>query len=216
MAATTVRKAAAPEVMDMKSLERENATIAEKLRVEETKAQLAAAREGMEREAAKLKEEKEKKEEHSAAPRFAGAAAGLGGSRWVPPHMRGGGGGAPTTIRPGGKLDVEDQELFPDLAAADKILEQKEKEQTPAFQVAKKTPVGGGATWASKPKVKPVAAPAAVEPEVKEEEATKDTEPAAPESAPAAATSALPSVTRKPLKKGKKKDLSTFKPKSAS
>ena len=49
-------------VLDYKSLAPKRGTgsdnIAEKLRLEETKAQLAAAREGMEREAQKLKEEK--------------------------------------------------------------------------------------------------------------------------------------------------------------
>jgi len=220
--------------------------IAEKLRVEETKAALAAAREGMEREAAKIKEEKLKKEQEaadkaagvatttassSATPRFGAAAAGgMGGAggKWVPPHMRGGsaGGGTMGSLRSrmmgggGGKLDVADEELFPDLASADKILEQKEAESK---KKTKPITVTTGATWASKMAAKKkereaAAAPVQVEekkpapapvpaPKVEEKPAPAPAAAAAPAPAPEAAK-----VTKKVVTKKKKKDLSTFKP----
>jgi len=226
-------------VLDMKSLDTKRGgqnNIKEKLRVEETRAQLAAAREGMERQAAKLKEEQEKKEQvkkEAAMGRFPGASAslaaggGLGGTggKWVPPHMRGGGGtsvGLSSVRMGGGKLDVQDEELFPDLSAAGKILEQKEKDLQPVYKVAKKTPVGGGATWASRPQLKltpkteaPAPAPApSSKPDAKppavgsvQESEAKPSPTAATSSKTAAATT----PTVKPTKK-KKKDLSTFKP----
>lgn len=245
---------ATDHVLDVKTLDSNRGgetNIAEKLRVEETKAQLAAAREGMEREAAKVKEEKEKKEqakkekeEAAAKSRFPGASASMGGGggglsgtggKWVPPHMRGGGGGMGSSpglapIRMGAgwgagsqKLDVADDELFPDLAAAGKILEKKEKEQQPVFKVPKKTPVGGGATWASKPKIS-VSAPAPAAPAAKPEptppssqppsqESSKAAAPASAAAAPAPAKETTTPAVRKTTKK-KKKDLSTFKPKA--
>ena len=197
--------------------------IAEKLRVEETKAQLAAARIGMEREAQKLKEEreqKEKKKEEANKSRFGAAAAGMGGSggKWVPSRLRSGtaGGGALPRMRMGaaaggfGKVDTADEELFPDLAAADKILEKKEQANQPHFKPPKKTPVGGGASWATKMAKK---APAAKAPVEKEPEAKPEPAPV-PSPAPAPApVAAAPKIVKKATKK-KKKDLSTFKPSS--
>jgi len=235
---TTGGAAQVGEVLNMKPIDTkrtESDNIAEKLRVEETRAQLAAAREGMEREAAKLKEEQEKKEqekkekEAAASGRFGAAAASLGsagagtGGKWVPRHLRGGGMGAgPGMSRGWGagmgmgtqKLDVQDEELFPDLAAADKILEQKEKEQQPVFKVPKKTPVGGGASWASK-----MSPPKKEKTTEKTESAPEPVKEEAPAPAPAAATTTTtttttPSPTKIAPKKKKKKDLSTFKPKS--
>jgi hypothetical protein len=146
-------------LLDMKSFDPKGTdpdNIAEKLRVEETKAQLAAAREGMEREAAKLKEERERKDQAKIEAEKARTATSIGGSsrRWVAPHLRANAASSITRPRMGGsvqKLDVQDEELFPDLASADKILEKKEREKGPVMKAAKKTPVGGGATWASKP-----------------------------------------------------------------
>ena len=221
------------ELLDMKALDlksNEQDDIQEKLRVEENKAKLAAAREGMEKEAQRLKEEKEKKESgaEKVAPRFAGAAAGMGmgGGKWVPPHMRGGGGMAPSRL-PGAsgsqKLDTQDEQLFPDLATADAIAEQQKK-TTAAYMAPKKTPVGGGATWGSRPKLnlqtkkktetQPQEAAAEPAKEVtseppKEPDSEPETKPAepAPEVPAPAATAKAPI---KPKKK-KKKDLSTFK-----
>lgn len=187
--------------------------IASKLRVQETKAQLAAAREGMEREALKLKEEREKKEK---AKEEASKSTGGGLAKWIAPSLRRqmGTSGDPSRPRMGGKLNVEDEELFPDLAAAGKILEQKEKESQPLFKPAKKTPVGGGATWASKSTKKDE--PAAAE-EIKEEKAPEsEAEPTAEAESEAGEAPSNPTIpaVKKPVIKKKKKDLSTFNPSS--
>eukprot|EP00539_Tryblionella_compressa_P007376 CAMPEP_0178762116 /NCGR_PEP_ID=MMETSP0744-20121128/16367_1 /TAXON_ID=913974 /ORGANISM="Nitzschia punctata, Strain CCMP561" /LENGTH=346 /DNA_ID=CAMNT_0020416765 /DNA_START=214 /DNA_END=1254 /DNA_ORIENTATION=+ len=264
LAAATVRKGtavAAPagvtskdwaemKALDFKTTGNEQDDIAEKLRVEETRAQLAAAREGMEREAQRIKEEKEKKEQEAkekTASRFGAAAAGLSssaagtGGKWVPSRLRAG--GLSASERFGGvggstKLDTEDEELFPDLAAAEAIIE-KQKQEQPAFKAPKKTPVGGGATWGSRPKLnlKPKSDPAKKQEEqtnatVETKEAreapkeevkvaaetaseAKETTPAAPagEAAPAAAptsTAAAPTAAPIKPKKKKKKDINTF------
>ncbi|GAX14517.1 hypothetical protein FisN_11Hh020 [Fistulifera solaris] len=184
--------------------------IASKLRVEETKAQLAAAREGMEREALKLKEEREKKEK---AKEEASNAVGGGPAKWVAPSLRRQMGAAGDSSRPriGGKLNVEDEELFPDLAAAGKILEQKEKESQPLFKPAKKTPVGGGASWASKSTK--AAEPAVVEESTEEKITGPEPAESEPEVVEAPSQATIP-VVKKPVVKKKKKDLSTFKPSS--
>lgn len=219
MASSTGRKAAVAatsnaELLDMKALDlksNEQDDIAEKMRIEETRAKLAAAKEGMEKEALRLKEEKEKKSQEATTtkqPRFGAAAAGLAatGGKWVPRHMRSGGGLAPTRLGAMGgdsqKLDTQDETLFPDLAVADAILEQKKDK--PAYSIVKKTPVGGGASWGSRPKIKP--SPKKEEP--KPEEPKK--EESAPAPAPAPVEAAKPKAPIKPKKK-KKKDLSTFK-----
>ena len=228
--------AAGTEILDMKALDlkrSEQGNIQEKLRLEENKAKLAAAREGMEKEAQRIKDEKAKKGQDNtdAKPRFGAAAAGLagsgGGGKWLPPHMRAG--AAPSLssrLGMGGsatqKLDTEDENLFPDLAAADAILE-KQKSQGPAYKAPKKTPVGGGATWGSKLTKK-----AQVTPSQQPEQASKESgesKPAelkeatpvapAPETAPSAPAGAA-AAAKAPIKpkKKKKKDLSTFNPSS--
>jgi hypothetical protein len=230
LAASLTRKGAVTatsnttELLDMKASRSEQGNIAEKLRVEETKAKLKAAKEGMEKEAQRLKEEKEKKESgkqeassgnKSGNPRFGAAAVGMaGGKSWVPPHMRSGGGmmAARMGMGPIGtstKVDTQDENLFPDLKAADAIMEQK-KAQQPAFKAPKKTPVGGGATWGSRPKI-------ALAPPKKVEEPPKPAEPepepeVQPEEPKPAASAAAPAAAPIKPKKKKKKDLSTFKP----
>lgn len=149
------------DLLDMKSLDlkgNEEEQIAEKLRIEDNRAALARAKEGMEREAQRIKEEKQKKEQAADAAsssRFGAAGASVGGStggKWVPSHRLRDGAGASRWGAVGGggsqKLDTDDQELFPDLAAADAILEKQKQDQV-AYQPPKKTPVGGGASWAS-------------------------------------------------------------------
>mmetsp|Transcript_62887 Transcript_62887/g.153116 ORF Transcript_62887/g.153116 Transcript_62887/m.153116 type:complete len:359 (+) Transcript_62887:151-1227(+) len=244
------------DLLDMKSLDlkgNEEEQIAEKLRIEENKNKLAAAREGMEREAQRIKEEKEKKEQEAAdkaSNRFGAAAAsvgGPGGSKWVPSRLRDGGASRWGSAASGGfgggsqKVDTEDQELFPDLAAADAMLEKQKQDQV-AYQPPKKTPVGGGASWASsaakptsrpklnlKPKAKTAEeesttattdnAPAALEPASEPSEAAPAPAANSPAPAPAADTAPAASTTAastaapapiKPIKKKKKKDLSTF------
>jgi hypothetical protein len=240
LAAATTRKVAVPtsataELLEMKNLDlkrSEQGDIAEKLRVEETKAQLAAAKAGMEKEAQRLKEEKEMKKQGgfqevvtNNKPRFGAAAAGMaGGSKWLPPHMRAGGSGLSMPSRFAGasqKVDTQDENLFPDLAAASAILEQQK--QQPAYKAPKKTPVGGGATWGNRPKLnlasKKVETEKPAVPEPKPEAKPEETKPA--ESEPADKATAEPAKAAEPVaapaaapikpKKKKKKDLSTFK-----
>lgn len=146
---------------DMKSLaERKGPdNIAEKLKMEETKAQLAAAREGMERQAAHAKAERERKEQEARDKEAAkGATASSnnagGGGIWVSARMRAAQQHNLPKVRMGPaagtqqNLDTSNEELFPDLGVADKILEQKSVQKP---RVGKKTPVGGGASWATKP-----------------------------------------------------------------
>ena len=196
--------------------------IAERMRIEETRAQLAAARQGMERQAAAAAQEKAQKEK--AAAEKAAAAATTTGGRWVAPHMRN---NMPSRL-PGAKLDTASEELFPDLQQAAK---QQTKKTAPVVKIPKKTPVGGGATWASKPKIAkasssssntPAAAPKKKEEKQEEKPFAEEPKPvqqkqeqeppkAAQEAPAAAALPAVPKITRKTTKK-KKKDLSTFKP----
>ena len=236
------------DLLDMKSLDlkgNEEEQIAEKLRIEENKNKLAAAREGMEREAQRIKEEKEKKEQEAAekaSNRFGAAAASVGGAsggKWVPSRLRDGGASRWGAAASGGfggasqKVDTEDQELFPDLAAADAMLEKQKQDQV-AYQPPKKTPVGGGASWASstakpatrpklnlKPKAKPAEeesttatpddAPAPTEPASEPAEAApapaEDSPVPAPaaESVPATSTTASSTAAPAPIKPTKKK-----------
>lgn len=230
------------KALDLKTSGNGQDDIAKKLRVEETRAQLAAAREGMEREAQRIKEEKEKKEQlakDKTAPRFGAAAGGVsaagGGGKWVSSRIRTGGGMASLSDRFAGaggshRLDTEDENLFPDLAAADIIMEKKKHEQ-PAYAAAKKTPVGGGASWGGgRPKLnlKPKTQSAKEEEDAQEsngaetaepaQESTPPEESAAPaESSPAPAeavaappTTAAPATAPIKPKNKKKKDISTF------
>ncbi|KAL9184457.1 hypothetical protein ACHAXT_002543 [Thalassiosira profunda] len=162
------------ELLDMRALEaqrNEEDDIAEKLRIEETKAQLAKAKEGMAREAERLKEEKEMKEAKAAAAGgggMGGGAVGGGtggtGGKWVPSHLRSTGGGTSLSSRFGGgsslrgpaamdgtgsstfqkPVDMANEELFPDLADADKILAEKEKQD----KAAQERRAGSGAARA--------------------------------------------------------------------
>jgi len=161
-------------LLDMKALEKkrnEQDDIAERLRVEETKAKLAKARDGMEKEGQRLKEAKEAKSNPSTtSSNNTSAAAASGGSRfgkasanlfggassssttekgkWVPPHLRGGSGLTPRPLNPSSgssssgsgfqrKVDTQDENLFPDLATADKIIAQEEEQRAHANRKAK-------------------------------------------------------------------------------
>jgi hypothetical protein len=163
-AATSKDLAVDIKALDLKGSYNDELDIAERLRVEETRAQLAAAREGMEREAQRMKEEKEKKEVATSNRLGSSATGGLGGDiggKWVPSRLRAGGSSLTTAERFGmagmsssasQRVNIEDENLFPDLAAAEAIIE-KQKQEQPAFTAPKKTPVGGGATWGSRPKL---------------------------------------------------------------
>ena len=265
-AIAAVGAGATTELLDMKALQKkrnEEDDIAERMRVEETRAQLAAAKEGMAKQAERLREEKEAKKNAAGGPsgggapgaggsRFGAAAASIGGggggvsgigggSKWVPPHMRGAGsairGPASMGAGPGmgggssrfgnvntssgtfqRQVDVADENLFPDLATADTIIQQQEEQQKKikAAVAPKRKPAAGGSAWGAKPKA---SAPAPTPKEEKKEE--EPTKPAAAPVAPAPAASTAgptPSSIKAAgaglKKKKKKKDLSTFKPSS--
>lgn len=232
------------ELLDMQALEvkrNEEDDVAERLRVEETKAQLARAKEGMAKEAERLAAEKAAKEAKAAERAAASPATG---GRWVPAHVRNSGGGA--TIG-GGGLSSTNEELFPDLAAADKILADKEKqEEEERKRIVNSQPIRAPSGWGSRMGGGSAAAPTQRKPlnltpapaerkplnltppaaaeksetvetkeTVEEKEENKPTTetppPAAVKTAPAPAATPTPAPEKKVLKKKKKKDLSTFK-----
>lgn len=228
--------AAAAELMDMKALElkrNEQDDIAERMRVEETRAKLAAAREGMEKEAKRLKDEKERKEskkmeknQAQSGGRFGAAVVGAvssagigGGGKWVPVHMRNSGAAAaPSRTMTGGsrfraaasatgyqkKVDTADDELFPDLANANKLIQEEEDHKAAVAaakqaRAAKKAKAGAEARRAAEK---------ALEEENQEVE-EKEKEELKPVVETKAEEKAEPA---KKKKKKKKKDLSSFKP----
>jgi len=270
------------ELMDMQALNakrNEQDDVAERFRIEETKAKLARAKEGMAKEAERLATEKAVKEDKAAGragtvgPGGRMGGGGTGG-KWVPAHMRGSAAGASGGSRFGmagssvrgavsmdgsgfqQKVDMSNEELFPDLAAAEVILADKEKQEKDArdrMATGKaKAPTG----WGNRAGIsaEPAAAPAQRKPlnlvkppaerkplnltssnKTEEDSQAKKEEkreaPAAAAAVPEAATAVAPApvavaatptaVTpapaepvKKVLKKKKKKDLSTFKPKS--
>lgn len=234
------------ELLDMRALtakRNEQDDVAERLRIEDTKAKLARAKEGMAKEAERLAFEKESKVAARAGGmggRMAGgSASALGGGgtggKWVPSHMRSAGGAAGGGSRFGlgsatrgaasmdgtglqfqKPVDMANEELFPDLADADKILAEKEK-QTKDEQdrnAGTKAPKGWGsrmgagsaaAAPAQRPKLNLAPAPAErkplnlassqkkeEEPEAKKEEKTEEV------SKPAAAAELTPAETPTP------------------
>ena len=164
------------ELLDMRALSEQRKgedDVAERLRIEETKAQLARAKEGMAKEAERMAAEKEAKEAKKQGGGPVAPSGGLGGGgaggKWVPSHMRGGGGGSsirgpasmpsvrgPASMDGSGfqrPVDTACEELFPDLADADKIM--KEKEEREAKEVAANTvsssqPVRAPAGWGAR------------------------------------------------------------------
>ena len=208
----------------MKGMKRnEQEDIAEKLRVEETKKQLEAARIGMEKEAQRLKEEQaaaEAKKKERESNRFGAAAAnvgsGIGGaSKWVPSRMRntmpspsvGASrfGAAATATGYQKKVDTKDEELFPDLATADKLIQQEEAQK--AEKAAAAAAANRARAIASKPRWGMKA-----EKEKEEEKKPEEVkETPAPTLAPAPVAAPAPAQTAVKKKKKKKKDLSTFK-----
>ena len=227
------------ELLDMTALDKrrnEEDDIAERMRVEETKAQLAAAREGMEKKENDAKEAKlDLNEKVSSAPaggsRFGAAAAniadgdGTTGGKWIPRHMRNappssrsglggsmgmgsrsmGMGGSASTSGFQRKVDTNDENLFPDLATADKLIAEEEEHKQMAARRAKA---------AAKPKPTPAKPVPPVEEKpaaVIEEKKEPPKETPAPSLAPAATTSTSSAAAGLKKKKKKKKDLSTFK-----
>jgi len=161
------------ELLDMQALNTMRSAqddVAERLRIEETKAALARAKEGMEKEAERLVAEKEAKEAKAAA-RASGMgggssmASGASGGKWVPAHMRNAGGGSrfgsttrgPASMDGAGfqkSVDMASEELFPDLADADKIVADKEaelkKEQDRMAAASNGGPTMAPAGWGSR------------------------------------------------------------------
>jgi len=275
--ATTVTSAGdskVTELLDMGALKakrNEQDNVAERLRIEETKAKLARAKQGMANEAERLKAEKEFKVVKATGSKASGGGGlgglsgmGGGGGKYVPSHMRSTGlaSGASRfgSVRGAASMDgsgfqkpvdMASEELFPDLAAADEIIaekEKREKEEKDRMATGKpkapsgwgnKMATGGIAPAAAAPTqrkalnlVKPMerkplnlATPPQKTEEVPEPKKEEETKPAAEATtaespAPADATPAAVPAAEKPvekkkvLKKKKKKDLSTFKPKS--
>jgi hypothetical protein len=181
--------------------------IAERLRVQETRAQLAAARAGMERQAAQLQQAKAAAAATAAVP--AKSSTGI----WVPKSRASNTTAAPRFGAAAQQLDAQNEELFPDLATASKILEQQKG--------PKKTTTTSVAPWANTaaaPPKKETAKEAAPRPAVVAEEPTPAPVPT-PEvvEAPPPPTTISPQAEThavEPVKKvatKKKKDLSTFK-----
>lgn len=113
----------------------------------------------MEREAQRIKDEKDRKDQESTATasRFGAAALEISGGTggiWVPSRLRNGGSGSGMPTGWGSKMsttqsknvDTECENAFPDLATADAIIE-KQKQEQPAYKVPTKTPVGGGGAY---------------------------------------------------------------------
>ena len=158
------------ELLDMQALNdmrNKEDDVAERLRIEETKAALARAKEGMEKEAERLVAEKEAKEAKAAARASGGSsmASGASGGKWVPAHMRNAGGGSrfgsatrgPASMDGSGfqkSVDMASEELFPDLADADKIVADKEaelkKEQDRMATASSGGPTMAPAGWGSR------------------------------------------------------------------
>lgn len=135
------------ELLDMQALEvkrNEEDDVAERLRVEETKAQLARAKEGMAKEAERLAAEKAEKDA-KAAERAATVPAS--GGSWVPSRLRSSTGATAA----GGGLSSANEELFPDLAVADKILADKEKqEEEERKRIASSQQIRAPSGWGSR------------------------------------------------------------------
>jgi len=226
------------ELMDMKALERkrnEQDDIVERLRVEDTKAALAAARDGMEKEAQRLKEARNSKsnsngDSSSTKPRFGAAAANYsngkssdGGGTWMSTRTRGGFSAEKTMAKPSSsgyqkKVDTFDENLFPDLATADKIIaDEEEQKQKRSQTLPKKTKLM--IKKIDKPVAKQQPAPIKKEKDapiaVVDKSEEKYTPPAAASSLKTKKDEQIETVTTstatKKKKKKKKKDLSTFK-----
>lgn len=229
------------ELMDMKALElkmNDQDDIAERMRIEETKKKLAAAREGMEKEAQRLQEEKEAKEAkkreqmESQSRRFGvaegsvGTAGGVG--KWVPSRFREAAASVPaygasrfqaaaSATGYQRKVDTNDEELFPDLATAGKLIQEAEEQK--AANAAAAAAANKAKAAASKPKQDTNAEVEEKEEEKEEKEVEKqpnvkkesegdEVKVEVTTSAPISSTPGAPI----PKKKKKKKDLSTFKP----
>ncbi len=221
------------EILDMKttyeSQLNEKVGIQEKLRLEETRKQLAAAREGMKKQEEKLKEEaeaKQRKEQEELEARNGASGGADAGGKWIPSRIRTGAGvggssrptgwgrGVGGLSSTGRQINMNDEELFPDLATADKLIKQEEEQKQ--LNAAKAKTVKPA--WGAQKKVEQEEQEQEAEP--KEEENISKETAAIPSPAPTpeidtmtapvtTAASVAEALKKKPKKK--KKDLSTFK-----
>jgi hypothetical protein len=232
-AASAITGGGPTELLDMKALElnrSEQDDIAERMRVEETRAQLAAAKAGMEKEAQRLREEQEAKEakrkerEAAQSSRFGAAAASLSGEssgiggKWVPPHMRNAAppsrsqgmgigssrfGNAMVSPAPGSGFQKKVDTMDEELfpsLATADMMLAQEEEQKAAQAAAMKAKMAGVPAWGAKKK-----------PVIKKEEPPVEEAKPEPVAVPVPAPEAAAAQPVKPvLKKKKKKDLSTF------
>lgn len=213
---------------------REQDDVAERMRVEETRAALAAAREGMEKEAQRLKDEQTKKEVVAAPTSDSGVGTG---GKWVPVHLRGGTSAALGNSRlmmskARGKSaipDTGDAMDFPDLASANEAIEaqkklEKERQEKERQRAAAKAsgikpwgassrPAFGGAAAPTRKKLE-ITPPSAAKTTATAKAPTKVETPAEPpkaeptkveDEAPAAPVAAAPTPAAAPTLKKKKK-----------
>ena len=205
------------ELLDMKALNEQRKMeddVAGRIAIEETRAQLAAAKLNMEKETQrveqkKLEEEEAKKEKENSQIAGSKAVVNANGGKWVPPHLRGATGssvndGASQSSKRFGSVpsasrktnDLDDNEAFPDLGVAVLVAPEKQKipkaPKTSKNQTIEKCKNSHNSDLSD---VKPI-----VEEKIDLEK--MDSSPPAPAS----------SIVSKPiLKKKKKKDLSSFK-----
>merc|ERR1712129_350438 len=114
-------------VTELRDLEKqrnkaEGDNLLERMQAEDTRLALARAREGMEREAQRLKEEKEKKKKKEVT-----TITSMSSGKWVPPHLR-----KQPVSQPRKKnepFNTNDEIAFPDLIPA--TLEEKTKQSIP-------------------------------------------------------------------------------------
>lgn len=130
-------KGAVSELLDMAALEerhRQEDDIVERMQVEQTRAALKRAKDGMEAEARRLKEEQEGKanQKQEAVPQKKPSI----GDKWIPLHMRNprstanGLSSRFNSVKIGSKaVNVKDEDAFPDLSAANDLLEKQKQEQ---------------------------------------------------------------------------------------
>lgn len=179
-------KKSVSELLDMNAIEksrREQDDVVERMRVEETKAALASARIGMEKEAERLKEAKNKQEAQLSSNNQRVESGGTSG-KWVPVHLRGGASKALGNSRlmmskARGRAsvpDTEDTMDFPDLGAANAAIEaqkkqqkerqekerqEKERQRAATFKptginwASNRSSIGGAATMRKKLEIKP-------------------------------------------------------------
>lgn len=224
------------ELLDMNALEerrREQDDVAERMRVEETRAALEAARVGMKKEAQRLKNEEVKKKQGVVAPVTTDGGDKKG--KWVPVHLRGNPSAALGNSRlmmnkARGKSSLPntgDEMDFPDLGSANAAIEaqkkaEKERKEKDRQRAAGKSSgikkwgvsrpsIGGAPPARKKLEMKPTAKQSPPPAPPKAEVPTPAPAPPKVEKDPVPTPAAPAPAPALKKKKKKKKDLSTFK-----